>query len=309
MGPLTRRRGKAVTTVRRVASAALLDRLPDARLGRRGRGRRAGGVPAPRVRGRGRERARVHDHGHDAARDRRAALRARAARGLRGRVAARAAGRARGAGRGRDRGVGLAGDARAAGAAERRSSARSSSCASPSTSGSPRSPRSSSAPRTTAARSSPAPAGGWPTSAPRFDADPGERRALAARFLAAAREGDLDGLVALLAPDAVLIGDGGGIARSIPRPMVGAAGDRPRARRVLRPGRRVGRHARTGLGQRPAGLPHARRGRPARQRRRPRHRRRPGHRHPLDAQPGQARPPRRDVDLGLRPSSRSARRS
>jgi RNA polymerase sigma-70 factor (ECF subfamily) len=58
---------------------------------------------------------------------------------------------------------------------------------------------------------------------PRFDADPGERRALAARFLAAAREGDLDGLVAMLAPDAVLVGDGGGIARSIPHPMVGAA--------------------------------------------------------------------------------------
>src|SRR3954453_11463105 len=37
---------------------------------------------------------------------------------------------------------------------------------------------------------------------PRFDADPQERRALAARFLAAARDGDLDGLVALLAPDA-----------------------------------------------------------------------------------------------------------
>ncbi len=58
---------------------------------------------------------------------------------------------------------------------------------------------------------------------PRFDADPVQRRALASRFLAAAREGDLDGLVALLAPDAVLIGDGGGIARAIPRPMVGAA--------------------------------------------------------------------------------------
>jgi len=57
---------------------------------------------------------------------------------------------------------------------------------------------------------------------PRFDADPHERRALAARFLAAAREGDLAGLVALLAPDAVLIGDGGGRARSLPRPMVGA---------------------------------------------------------------------------------------
>src|SRR3954470_14940500 len=57
---------------------------------------------------------------------------------------------------------------------------------------------------------------------PRFDADPAERRTLAARFMAAAREGDLDGLVALLAPQAVLIGDGGGRARSIPHPMVGA---------------------------------------------------------------------------------------
>jgi RNA polymerase sigma-70 factor (ECF subfamily) len=58
---------------------------------------------------------------------------------------------------------------------------------------------------------------------PRFDADPAERRTLAARFLAAAREGDLDGLVALLAPNATLVGDGGGRARAIPRPMVGAA--------------------------------------------------------------------------------------
>src|SRR3954454_1633515 len=42
---------------------------------------------------------------------------------------------------------------------------------------------------------------------PRSDADPLERRTLAARFMAAAREGDLDGLVALLAPNAVLVGD------------------------------------------------------------------------------------------------------
>jgi len=58
---------------------------------------------------------------------------------------------------------------------------------------------------------------------PRFDPDPEQRTALAARFLDAARGGDLDGLVALLAPDAVLVGDGGGRARSIPRPMVGGA--------------------------------------------------------------------------------------
>jgi RNA polymerase sigma-70 factor (ECF subfamily) len=58
---------------------------------------------------------------------------------------------------------------------------------------------------------------------PRFDPDPGERRALAARFLEAARNGDMDGLVALLAPDAVMVGDGGGKARSLPGPLYGAA--------------------------------------------------------------------------------------
>jgi RNA polymerase sigma-70 factor (ECF subfamily) len=57
---------------------------------------------------------------------------------------------------------------------------------------------------------------------PRFDADPAARDALAARFLAAARDGDLDGLVALLAADAVLAGDGGGRARALPRPLQGA---------------------------------------------------------------------------------------
>jgi RNA polymerase sigma-70 factor, ECF subfamily len=57
----------------------------------------------------------------------------------------------------------------------------------------------------------------------RFDPDPGESRALALRFLEAAREGDMDGLVAMLASDAVLVGDGGGKARSIAAPMVGAA--------------------------------------------------------------------------------------
>jgi RNA polymerase sigma-70 factor, ECF subfamily len=57
---------------------------------------------------------------------------------------------------------------------------------------------------------------------PRFDPDPGERRALAARFLAAARNGDMDGLIAMLAPDAVMVGDGGGKARSLPGPLHGA---------------------------------------------------------------------------------------
>src|SRR5919202_4091669 len=62
---------------------------------------------------------------------------------------------------------------------------------------------------------------------PRFDPDPEERHALAARFAEAASEGNMDDLVALLAPDAVLVGDGGGKARAIPRPMLGG---RPVAR-------------------------------------------------------------------------------
>src|SRR5690606_25915088 len=41
---------------------------------------------------------------------------------------------------------------------------------------------------------------------PRFDPDPQEREELAARFLAAARDGDVDRLVAMLAPDAALTG-------------------------------------------------------------------------------------------------------
>jgi RNA polymerase sigma-70 factor (ECF subfamily) len=57
---------------------------------------------------------------------------------------------------------------------------------------------------------------------PRFDADPEQRHTLAARFLAAARDGDMAGLVAVLAPGAVLVGDGGGKARALPRPLVGA---------------------------------------------------------------------------------------
>jgi RNA polymerase sigma-70 factor, ECF subfamily len=57
---------------------------------------------------------------------------------------------------------------------------------------------------------------------PRFDPDPVERHALAHSFLRAAREGDFTALMAMLAPDVVMVGDGGGKARSLPKPMVGA---------------------------------------------------------------------------------------
>ncbi|MFF3491635.1 RNA polymerase sigma factor SigJ [Streptomyces sp. NPDC002795] len=49
---------------------------------------------------------------------------------------------------------------------------------------------------------------------PRFDVDPVQQRDLTERFLAAATEGDLDGLMAMLAPDARLVGDSGGKARA-----------------------------------------------------------------------------------------------
>lgn len=58
---------------------------------------------------------------------------------------------------------------------------------------------------------------------PRFDADPELARCLLERFLAAAEEGDVAGLEAVLAEDAVLYADGGGQVVAARRPLVGAA--------------------------------------------------------------------------------------
>ncbi|MFD9906981.1 RNA polymerase sigma-70 factor [Streptomyces sp. NPDC059063] len=49
---------------------------------------------------------------------------------------------------------------------------------------------------------------------PRYDVDPAERRDLTERFLAAASDGDLEGLMSLLAPDVSLVGDSGGKSRA-----------------------------------------------------------------------------------------------
>ncbi|MEU5097632.1 RNA polymerase sigma-70 factor [Streptomyces sp. NPDC020996] len=49
---------------------------------------------------------------------------------------------------------------------------------------------------------------------PRYEVDPAERRELTERFLAAAAEGDLAGLMSLLAPDVRLVGDSGGKAKA-----------------------------------------------------------------------------------------------
>jgi RNA polymerase sigma-70 factor (ECF subfamily) len=57
---------------------------------------------------------------------------------------------------------------------------------------------------------------------PRHHTDPAEQRRTVEAFLAAAQSGDLERLLEVLAPDALLVGDGGGIAPSAPRPIEGA---------------------------------------------------------------------------------------
>jgi len=57
---------------------------------------------------------------------------------------------------------------------------------------------------------------------PRFGASRARRDRLAAQFVAALTEGDVAGLERLLADDVVFVGDGGGRAPAIQKPMIGA---------------------------------------------------------------------------------------
>jgi RNA polymerase sigma-70 factor (ECF subfamily) len=57
---------------------------------------------------------------------------------------------------------------------------------------------------------------------PRFDADRSAQRVVTERFLAACAGGDVEALLAALAPDVVLVTDGGGKAKAALRPIVGA---------------------------------------------------------------------------------------
>jgi RNA polymerase sigma-70 factor, ECF subfamily len=57
--------------------------------------------------------------------------------------------------------------------------------------------------------------------APRHTADLAEQRAVLSAFLRACEHGDLAGLLAVLAPDTVVFGDGGGVAPAGRRPIVG----------------------------------------------------------------------------------------
>ncbi|WP_052852768.1 RNA polymerase sigma factor SigJ [Streptomyces avicenniae] len=57
---------------------------------------------------------------------------------------------------------------------------------------------------------------------PRYTVDPLHQRDLTERFLAAAVDGDLAGLLSLLAPDVTLVADSGGLARGPLRDITGA---------------------------------------------------------------------------------------
>jgi RNA polymerase sigma-70 factor (ECF subfamily) len=57
---------------------------------------------------------------------------------------------------------------------------------------------------------------------PRFDTDPREQRQVTERFLAAAVNGDVESLLAAMAPGVVLVADGGGKVTAARRPIVGA---------------------------------------------------------------------------------------
>lgn len=57
---------------------------------------------------------------------------------------------------------------------------------------------------------------------PRGTVSPAESRDALDAFLRATETGDLQGLLDVLAPDVVLVGDGGGVKQAIPRPVVGA---------------------------------------------------------------------------------------
>ncbi len=75
---------------------------------------------------------------------------------------------------------------------------------------------------------------------PRFEASRAEQEELGRRFFAAVEQGDLDGLVDLLAADAVWHADGGGKATAASRPVYGREHIGKLVRNLLAQGARVG---------------------------------------------------------------------
>jgi RNA polymerase sigma-70 factor (TIGR02957 family) len=72
---------------------------------------------------------------------------------------------------------------------------------------------------------------------PRFEVDHERQQELAARFVEALQEGEVERLLELLAPDAVFTGDGGGVGRGLAKPVYGA----PKVSRLLAAFGREGR--------------------------------------------------------------------
>jgi len=82
-----------------------------------------------------------------------------------------------------------------------------------------------------------------------------EQEQVVERFLAALTTGDVAGLLKVLAPDVLVVGDGGGLAPTIPKPVRGAAKLAPVMARFAEVNRDVrvlasGRRARAGRRER-----------------------------------------------------------
>ena len=130
---------------------------------------------------------------------------------------------------------------------------------------------------------------------PRFEASREQRDEVARRFFDAVGGGDLNSLLEILAPDVVMIGDGGGKGLARARADARGGTGRPVHARVVPPGAEGGHLRRAGPGQRPARRGGLRRRRPGGQRLLARHRRRPGAGGPLRGQPRQAPASRTDL--------------
>ena len=57
---------------------------------------------------------------------------------------------------------------------------------------------------------------------PRMEVSRTEQQQVVERFLAAVTPGDLQGLLDVLAPDVVLVADGGGVVQAVVNPVIGA---------------------------------------------------------------------------------------
>ena len=133
---------------------------------------------------------------------------------------------------------------------------------------------------------------------PRFQTTREQRDELARRFFAAAEQGDLAGLEALLASDVKLTGDGGGKVPALARSLHGRSRVAHTLVSWLRQAARSGPVAAPRRSQRRPGSALSRRTAAGDRRRGARYRRRRDPEHQLHRQPRQADPPRAGRRLG-----------